>query len=147
MPVIDLDSVLAAIAPDDPCGPNLEYDPAFAELDRLAQGRPEQQIGATLVAAEDPDWRAVQTAALAVLARDGHARGRAGRLRSRDLGGDKRGRSRLCREPGRARGGAGRKAERLGDAQFGADDGVGAEGRRFPGRGAGSPSADRGARW
>jgi type VI secretion system protein ImpA len=69
MPVIDIDSILAPLAPDDACGPNLEYDPAFAELDRLAQGKPEQQIGATLVPAEEPDWKAVQRAALALLAR------------------------------------------------------------------------------
>jgi type VI secretion system protein ImpA len=69
MAVIDIDSILTPIAPDDACGPNLEYDPAFAELDRLAQGKPEQQIGATLVPAEEPDWKAVQRAALALLAR------------------------------------------------------------------------------
>jgi type VI secretion system protein ImpA len=66
---IDIDSILAPIGPDDLCGPNLEYDPAFAELDRLALGKPEQQIGATLVPAEAADWRTVQKSALALLAR------------------------------------------------------------------------------
>jgi type VI secretion system protein ImpA len=69
MPAIDIDSILAPISTDDPCGPNLEYDPAFAELDRLAAGKPEQQIGATLVEAEEPDWKGVQKASLALLAR------------------------------------------------------------------------------
>jgi type VI secretion system protein ImpA len=69
MAAIDIDPILAPIGPDDPCGPNLEYDPAFAELDRLALGKPEQQIGATLVPAEAADWQAVQKSALALLAR------------------------------------------------------------------------------
>jgi type VI secretion system protein ImpA len=69
MPAIEIDQFLAPIAPDDACGPNLEYDPAFAELDRLAEGKAEQQIGSTVVPAEDPDWKAVQKAAQALLAR------------------------------------------------------------------------------
>ena len=40
-----------------PAGDNLEFDPAFAELERLAQGKPEQQYGKTIVPAEDPDWK------------------------------------------------------------------------------------------
>jgi len=55
MAAIDIASILAPVGPDDPCGPNLEYDPAFSELDRLAQGKPEQQVGATVVA-EHPLW-------------------------------------------------------------------------------------------
>lgn len=37
----------------------MEYDAAFTALDRNAQGRAEQQVGQTIVAAEEPDWRQV----------------------------------------------------------------------------------------
>ena len=48
------------IAGEDPCGPNLEYDAQFAALERAAVGKPEQQIGTTIVKAEDPDWPLVE---------------------------------------------------------------------------------------
>lgn len=58
-----MDFVDAALLPDlsadQPAGPSLEFDPDFAELERLAQGKPEQQFGTTIVPAEEPDWRAV----------------------------------------------------------------------------------------
>src|SRR5579859_7047680 len=60
MPVADLDSLLSPVPGNDPCGADLEYgDPAFAALDRAAQGKPEQQIGSTIIPAEPPDWKAV----------------------------------------------------------------------------------------
>ena len=40
---------LPAISPDAPAGPNLEFDTAFSEFERAAQGKPEQQYGATVV--------------------------------------------------------------------------------------------------
>src|SRR5258708_29575342 len=69
MPTIALDTVLAPIAGNDPCGGDLEYDPAFAELERSAQGKSEQQIGSTIVPAEDPDWKSVQRQSTELLAR------------------------------------------------------------------------------
>ena len=57
---MDLETLLAPVTPEDPCGADLEYDPAFSEIDRLAQGKPEQQIGNTIVPAEEPDWKVVQ---------------------------------------------------------------------------------------
>ncbi len=60
MPVADLDSLLSPVPGNDPCGADLEYaDPAFAALDRSAQGKPEQQIGSTIIPAEPPDWKTV----------------------------------------------------------------------------------------
>lgn len=56
---MDLETLLAPVSPEDPCGADLEYDPAFGEIDRLAQGKPEQQIGNTIVPAEEPDWKVV----------------------------------------------------------------------------------------
>jgi len=63
------ENILAPVPGDDPCGPNLEYDAAYLALDRLMLGKPEQQIGATIVAAEEPDWKQVQKAAVELLGR------------------------------------------------------------------------------
>lgn len=60
MAAVDVDSLLSPVPGNDPCGADLEYgDPGFAELDRAAQGKPEQQIGSTIIAAEPPDWKVV----------------------------------------------------------------------------------------
>ena len=48
----DLERLLEPISEDQPCGPDLEYDAEFGEMDRAAQPKPEQQFGDTLVAAE-----------------------------------------------------------------------------------------------
>jgi len=53
MGAIDVDALLKEISPERPCGENLEYDPAFQELESLVQGRPQTQSGE----AEEPDWR------------------------------------------------------------------------------------------
>ena len=66
---MDLETILAPVSPDDTCGPDLEYDASFAEIDRLTQGKPEQQIGTTIVPAEEPDWKIVQKKATEFLAR------------------------------------------------------------------------------
>jgi len=65
-----LEPLLAPLSSPDPCGADLEYgDPAFAELERAVQGKPEQQIGNTVVPAEDPDWKSVEGKAIALLGR------------------------------------------------------------------------------
>lgn len=57
---------LQPISPEEPCGPNLQYDPDFIELETTAQGKPEQQYGDTIIPAEPPDWREVKRQALAL---------------------------------------------------------------------------------
>jgi type VI secretion system protein ImpA len=69
MPSVQLEALIAPISADNPCGADLEYDPAFAELERAAQGKPEQQIGNTVVPAADPDWKAVERQATELLGR------------------------------------------------------------------------------
>jgi type VI secretion system protein ImpA len=69
MPVKNIESLLQPISADAPCGPDLEYDAAFLELDRLSQGKAEQQMGSTIVPAEEPDWKEVATRALELLAK------------------------------------------------------------------------------
>lgn len=66
---MELNSLLDALSDAAPCGDNLEYDPAFAQLLLLGAGKPEQQIGDTLVPAEEPDWRQVLQQAEALLGR------------------------------------------------------------------------------
>lgn len=64
-----LDAYLAPRGDDAPSGENLEYDPAFTALQLAAQPGEERQVGKEIIAAEDPDYRAVEDAALAVLER------------------------------------------------------------------------------
>lgn len=70
MPVaLDVEKWLVPVSDDEPGGGDLEYDPDFQALERLATGRPEQQIGSTIVPAEPPDWRAVRAKAMELLER------------------------------------------------------------------------------
>jgi len=69
MPIKNMDSLLEPISADAPSGADLEYDSAFLELERLAQVKPEQQMGDTIVPAQEPDWKAVASGALALLSR------------------------------------------------------------------------------
>jgi len=67
--VIDLDQLLAEASESPPCGPDLEYDPAFLELEQASKGKPEQQYGDTLVPAEEPAWPQVCKLSLDLLGR------------------------------------------------------------------------------
>jgi type VI secretion system protein ImpA len=69
MALVNLGELLAPISAAEPSGPNLEYDAEFAKLERSAAGKPEQQMGATMVPAEDPDWKAVAKDAQALIGR------------------------------------------------------------------------------
>ncbi|MEP7048909.1 MAG: type VI secretion system protein TssA [Pseudomonadota bacterium] len=69
MASIDLEKLLAPISGDAPSGLNLEYDSEFLNLERLAVGRPEQQMGGSVRPAEPPDYEAVVRHASALLSR------------------------------------------------------------------------------
>lgn len=69
MALIDVDTLLAPVGESEPCGPDLEYDSAFLALEDAARGKAEQQFGDTIIPAEDPDWRKVQTLSGDLLAR------------------------------------------------------------------------------
>jgi type VI secretion system protein ImpA len=69
MAVIDTGKLLAPVAGDSPSGPNLEYDPAFLQLEKDAQGKDEQVIGGVTSAAEAPEWNAVTERAIGLFAR------------------------------------------------------------------------------
>ena len=64
MSVIDVEPLLAEISPEAPGGADLEYDPEYFELEKLAQGTPESVMGDIKKAAEEPEWRDVKAAAL-----------------------------------------------------------------------------------
>jgi type VI secretion system protein ImpA len=66
---LEIAQLLEELSADDPCGDDLEYDPAFVEMEIAAQGKAEQEFGDTLVEAEEPDWREVKDKALSLLER------------------------------------------------------------------------------
>ncbi len=66
---IDVAALLAEVSADAPCGDNLEYDPAYGELERSTVGKPEQQFGETIIPAEEPDWAAVKRQSLSLAER------------------------------------------------------------------------------
>lgn len=59
MNALPVEELLAPLSDDAPCGPDLEYDPAFLALEEASRGKAEQQFGDTVIPAEQPDWRAV----------------------------------------------------------------------------------------
>ncbi|WNC91567.1 type VI secretion system ImpA family N-terminal domain-containing protein [Paraburkholderia sp. FT54] len=59
---------LDALSDEAPCGPDLEYDPRFRELEQAVSGRPEAEYGATLVAAVPPDWVAANALCIELMA-------------------------------------------------------------------------------
>ncbi|MET0858449.1 MAG: type VI secretion system protein TssA [Telluria sp.] len=66
---IDVDALLREVDPAIPCGPNLEYDPVFVELEQAVLGKPEVQYGDTVSAAVPPDWKAVNRMVAGLLER------------------------------------------------------------------------------
>jgi type VI secretion system protein ImpA len=62
-----VESLLQPVTAAEPCGCDLEYDPAFLELERLVQGRPEQQMGSAVLPGQEPDWDAVAKRAATLL--------------------------------------------------------------------------------
>jgi type VI secretion system protein ImpA len=69
MSIIDIEALLEPVADDQPCGPNLEYDPAFVALEQEALGKPEVQYGDTITPAVPPDWKTVRRMTADLLAR------------------------------------------------------------------------------
>lgn len=67
--MVDVSHLLNAVSDDNPCGDDLEYDADFLELERLAIGQPERQMGQSVIAAEPPDWRQVRERASELFAR------------------------------------------------------------------------------
>jgi len=66
---INIDDYLKDIDPDNVCGDDLQYDPAFIELEQAIKGKPEQQMGDTVTEAEPPNWRDIKKQSEALLTR------------------------------------------------------------------------------
>jgi len=64
-----LESFLAPISAEAPCGPDLEYDPAFQAMLDAGAGKPERQYGDKVYPAEPPDWPVVHEQATQLAAR------------------------------------------------------------------------------
>ncbi|SFV04791.1 type VI secretion system protein TssA [Pseudoduganella namucuonensis] len=69
MSIVDIDSLLQPVSDDAACGPNLEYDPEFLELEQAVLGKPETQYGDTITPAVPPEWKVVKRLALELLSR------------------------------------------------------------------------------
>ena len=69
MSTVDVNALLEERDPSAPCGPNLEYDPEFLELEQAVQGKPEVQYGGTITPAVPPDWKVVKKTASSMLSR------------------------------------------------------------------------------
>ena len=69
MPAVDITKLTAPISPDEPCGPDLAYDPRFMEVEDLARGTPERTIGDSVIPPEPPDWGKVLSATTDLLGR------------------------------------------------------------------------------
>ena len=53
----EIETFLTEISSDAPCGEDISYDSEFLELEKLAQGTEETQMGDQVVAGEEPDWK------------------------------------------------------------------------------------------
>jgi len=69
MSAIDLEALIQPLSEENPVGEDLEYDPVFIGMEKASEGRAEQQMGDSVVEAEEPDWKAVKKSALDLLGR------------------------------------------------------------------------------
>jgi len=67
--MLDVGAVLSETRESPPCGPNLEHDLSFFQLEEAARGKPEQRSGDAVKPAEDPSWSKVIDLAQATLLR------------------------------------------------------------------------------
>lgn len=74
MGVINVESLTKALEGENPCGENLRWDRAYLELERLAEGTEESQVGDSIKPAEEPDWREVRDKAVELLGKGRHLR-------------------------------------------------------------------------
>jgi type VI secretion system protein ImpA len=68
---IDIDKLLTEISPDEPCGPDLEYDADFVALLQDAEGKPAKYTpdGQLVEDGEDPNWREIKDRCVAMFER------------------------------------------------------------------------------
>ncbi len=69
-----VEKVLQPLPGDQPCGPDLGYDPRLDAIEQLLKGQPEVEIGAVVKPAEPPEWRELKAACLDFLGASKHLR-------------------------------------------------------------------------
>lgn len=69
MAIIEAEQFLRPVSDESPAGDNLEYDPAYGELERAARGKEERESAGKKLEAEPPKWRDVAEAATELLGR------------------------------------------------------------------------------
>ncbi|XZE46786.1 type VI secretion system protein TssA [Pirellulaceae bacterium SH467] len=62
-------TLLTPIAPDQPSGVDLEYDPDFSAMEKASQGTSDQEYGSTVIEGAPPDWALVRQLAMKLLQR------------------------------------------------------------------------------
>jgi type VI secretion system protein ImpA len=65
----DFEPFLQPLAGEAPCGPEIDYDSDFIELERAIAGTPERQYGETIIAAEAADFARVLSQASGLMQR------------------------------------------------------------------------------
>ncbi|HEY4328613.1 MAG TPA: type VI secretion system protein TssA [Phycisphaerae bacterium] len=66
MSAIEVDALLTEISAETPGGADVEFDPAYFELEKLAQGTPESVMGDEVKPGEEADFKEVKKAAVAL---------------------------------------------------------------------------------
>src|SRR5262245_10827129 len=69
-----VEKLLKPVSSEQPCGPDLSYDPSFDALETLLKGKDEVEIGSVKKPAEPPDWRELQSQSEAFLGKSKHLR-------------------------------------------------------------------------
>src|SRR5687768_4322018 len=69
MSAIDVDVLLRPIRDDAPCGDDVSGERDYSALEQMLAGTQERQIGETIVAAQDPDWRDIHKQCATLLGR------------------------------------------------------------------------------
>lgn len=67
--ISDVDAYVEPLGEDEPCGPDLEYDPEFLEFNQTCTSKPEEQYGDTITAEVPPEWKIVLQQARQLLER------------------------------------------------------------------------------
>ena len=61
--------LIQPVSDDLPCGEDMEYDPAFQQMEAMLQTKSEQEFGDTVIPGTGPDWKGVGKQAVDLLKR------------------------------------------------------------------------------
>jgi type VI secretion system protein ImpA len=68
------EKLLQPVSAEQPCGPDLYYNPLFEELETILKGKPEVEMGSEKRPAEPPDWPKLKAKATEFLGKSKHLR-------------------------------------------------------------------------